>query len=258
MKTVIFAGGLGTRISEESYLKPKPMIEVGGRPILWHIMKLYEHFGHDEFIICLGYKGYAIKEYFLNYFLHNSDLTIDLASNDIHIHKKSSAKFKITLVDTLLNTKTAGRLKRIEKYIDEDNFFLTYGDGVANVDINKLKDFHFKNNKICTVTAVQTEGKFGALDISDNSVVREFKEKPKGDQNWINGGFFVLNKKVFDYLPKESDDIMWEDYPLDKLATDKELVAYKHDGFWKCMDAMRDKVVLEDMWKNDPKWKLWT
>lgn len=258
MKVVIFAGGMGTRISEESHLKPKPMIEIGSKPILWHIMKMYSHFGFNEFIICLGYKGYVIKEYFLNYFLYNSDVTIDLASNDIEIHKSFADNFKVTLVETGLETKTAGRLKQVQKYIGNETFMLTYGDGVADINMNALLDFHKQKGKIATVTAVQPEGKFGGMELSDSDDVVVFKEKPKGDGSWINGGFFVLEPKVFDYLQGDMNDVMWEDFPLENLASDNELSAYKHKGYWRCMDALRDKNVLEEAWKtNNAPWKLW-
>lgn len=258
MKVVIFAGGMGTRISEESHLKPKPMIEIGSKPILWHIMKMYSHFGFNEFIICLGYKGYVIKEYFLNYFLYNSDVTIDLASNDVEIHKSFADNFKVTLVETGLETKTAGRLKQVQKYIGNETFMLTYGDGVADIDINALLDFHKQKGKIATVTAVQPEGKFGGMELGDGDDVIVFKEKPKGDGSWINGGFFVLEPNVFDYLQGDMNDIMWEDYPLENLASDNELSAYKHKGYWRCMDALRDKNVLEEAWKSkNAPWKLW-
>jgi glucose-1-phosphate cytidylyltransferase len=258
MKVVIFAGGMGTRISEESHLKPKPMIEIGSKPILWHIMKMYSHFGFNEFIICLGYKGYVIKEYFLNYFLYNSDVTIDLASNDVEIHKSFADNFKVTLVETGLETKTAGRLKQVQKYIGNETFMLTYGDGVADINMNTLLDFHKQKGKIATVTAVQPEGKFGGMELSDRDDVIVFKEKPKGDGSWINGGFFVLEPKVFDYLQGDMYDVMWEDSPLENLASDNELSAYKHKGYWRCMDALRDKNVLEEAWKSkNAPWKLW-
>lgn len=258
MKVVIFAGGLGTRISEESNLKSKPMIEIGERPILWHIMKFYEAQGFYEFIICLGYKGYQIKEYFLNYFLHQSDITVDIKNNTTEIHKTESNNFKVTMVDTGLHTKTAGRLKRIESYIDEETFMLTYGDGLSDVDLKKLLKFHFKKNKIVTMTAVQPEGKFGSLEIDNEGEVQNFQEKPKGDGNWINGGFFVLNRSVFNFLDEYADQHMWEDEPMNKLVKASELSAYKHYGFWQCMDAMRDKVLLESLWKNKKaKWKIW-
>jgi len=257
MKVVIFAGGLGTRLSEETHLKPKPMVEVGGKPILWHIMKIYAAQGFNDFIICLGYKGYMIKEYFINYFYHNSDLTIDLDNNQVEVHGSNTENFKVTLIDTGLNTKTAGRLKRVEKYIDSDDFMLTYGDGVADVDLKKLYDFHKNHGKIATVTAVQPEGRFGGMEFQENGQVSAFKEKPVGDGHWINGGFFVLNKEMLSLLPDNCDNEMWEESPMDQLTSRNELVAFKHNGFWRCMDALRDKVILEDLWENDPKWKMW-
>jgi len=257
MKTVIFAGGLGSRISEESHLKPKPMIEIGEKPILWHIMKIYQAHGFNEFIICLGYKGYVIKEYFLNYFLHNSDIQIDLSSNSMEVLQSPEENFKITLVDTGLNTMTAGRLKRVQKYIGNEDFMLTYGDGVADVDLKNLVKFHQNHGKICTVTSVQPAGKFGVLETSESGVVEQFVEKPSGGGSWINGGFFVLKPEIFKYLDGNLDDIMWEQDPMLSLAKDRELVAYKHTGFWKCMDILRDKVELEKMWATEPKWKKW-
>ncbi|MGD9158482.1 MAG: glucose-1-phosphate cytidylyltransferase [Desulfobacteraceae bacterium] len=258
MKTVIFAGGLGTRISEESYLKPKPMIEIGEKPILWHIMKIFETQGFNDFIICLGYKSYIVKEYFLNYYVYSSDVTINLQTNSFEVHRSNTEKFRVTLVDTGVNTGTAGRLKRAQHYIGNEEFLLTYGDGVANIDLNKLLDYHHKHGKIGTVTAVQPEGRFGLLDIESDNHVKRFNEKIIGDGGWINGGFFVLRPEIFDYLPENSDQLMWEDYPLEKLTKDKQLSAFKHDGFWKCMDAMRDKSVLEQLWTSgQAKWKIW-
>lgn len=259
MKVVIFAGGLGTRLMEETEARPKPMVEIGGKPILWHIMKIYSAFGFNDFIICLGYKGYMIKEYFFNYFLHNSDITIELEKNHVQVHKTESESFKITLVETGLNTKTAGRLKRVEKYINEENFMLTYGDGLTDVNVSDLVEFHKKHNKLATVTAIQPEARFGGMELEDDGMVKIFKEKPKGDGGWVNGGFFVLKSEVFKYLDHPSiDDIMWEDMPLERLSKDRELVAYKHTGFWKCMDALRDKIELENLWNtNQAKWKIW-
>lgn len=258
MKVVIFAGGIGSRISEESHLKPKPMIEIGGKPILWHIMKIYEKQGFNEFIICLGYKGYVIKEYFLNYFMHNADVTVDLQNNQVEVHKTAANSFKVTLVDTGLHTKTAGRLKRIKSYLNEETFMLTYGDGLADVNINALLEFHKKNEKICTITAVQPEGRFGALETDEKGNVLLFHEKPQGDGNWINGGFFVVNKEIFNYLNEDADNQMWEDEPLTNLTKNDQLAAYKHYGFWRCMDALRDKVILENLWEtNQAKWKNW-
>lgn len=258
MKVVIFAGGKGTRISEESHLKPKPMIEIGGKPILWHIMKIYEKHGFTEFIICLGYKGYAIKEYFVNYFSHNADITIELQNNTIEVHNTKAENFKVTLVDTGLDTMTAGRLQKVEKYIQDDTFLLTYGDGVADVNITELVSYHHSHGKLATMTAIIPEGRFGTMDIADDGIVNNFKEKPKNDNHWINGGFFVLNKAIFNYLKQDMTAIMWEEEPLIKLTADKELMTYKHLGFWKCMDAMRDKEELEKMWdKGNAPWKIW-
>lgn len=258
MKVVIFAGGLGTRISEETETRPKPMVEIGGRPILWHIMKIYESYGFNEFIICLGYKGYVIKEYFMHYYLHNSDITIELKNNKVDVHFTNAESFKVTLVDTGLNTKTAGRLKRIRQYLDNEDFLLTYGDGVADVDLLKLVDFHKSHNKIATVTAVQPEARFGGMTIDPAGVVMNFKEKPTGDGKWINGGFFVLKPSVFEYLADDMDNVMWEDAPMENLTKDGELVAYRHTGFWKCMDALRDKIELENLWEsNNALWKRW-
>lgn len=257
MKVVIFAGGLGTRLAEETDIRPKPMVEIGGKPILWHIMKIYSHYGFNDFIICLGYKGFYIKEYFMDYYMHNSDMTIELHSNTVDIHFTQTESFKVTLVDTGSETKTAGRLKRVEKYVKDEPFMLTYGDGVCNVDINKLLAFHKQHNKIATVTAVQPEARFGGMDIDDNSQVHVFKEKPQGDGHWINGGFFVLSPAIFNFLGKDADDTMFENGPLEELSAKGELMAYKHNGFWKCMDAMRDKVELEHLWNTRPEWKVW-
>ncbi len=257
MKVVIFAGGKGTRISEESHLKPKPMVEIGGKPILWHIMKIYSAFGHNEFIICLGYRGYAIKEYFMNYFLHNSDVTIDIKNNAVQVHNTRAEDFKVTLVETGLETMTAGRLKRVQQYIGNEDFMLTYGDGVARIDINKLIDYHNSKNRIATMTAIQPGSRFGILEMDADDEVTAFTEKPKEDGAWINGGFFVLKPEVFNYLHDDADDIMWERQPLDDLAKDKQLTAYKHHGFWKCMDTLRDSIDLNTMWENKPEWKVW-
>jgi glucose-1-phosphate cytidylyltransferase len=258
MKVVIFAGGLGTRISEETDTRPKPMVEIGGKPILWHIMKMYSHYGYNDFIICLGYKGYVIKEYFMNYFLHNSDISIDLANNKMEILGTKSDNFKVTLVDTGLNTKTAGRLQQVKKYINNQDFMLTYGDGVCDVNINDLVKFHKENDKVATVTSVKPEARFGGMDLENSGVVNSFREKAQSDAQWINGGFFVLKPKVFDYLDGNMNNVMWEDGPLEKLTTDKELIAFKHSGFWKCMDALRDKIELNDLWEsNNGPWKNW-
>lgn len=258
MKVVILAGGLGTRIAEETETRPKPMVEIGGKPILWHIMKGYSHYGFNDFVICLGYKGYMIKEYFMHYYMHNSDLTIELGSNKVDIHFTNAESFKVTLVDTGVSTKTAGRLKRVQKYLDGKDFMLTYGDGVADVDLHELLAFHQSHGKIATVTAIQPEARFGGMELNSAGLVETFKEKPKGDGKWINGGFFVLKPEVFSFLEGNMDDIMWEDGPMEKLAGSRQLMAYKHQGFWKCMDAMRDKIELEALWQNNhAKWKIW-
>lgn len=246
MKTVILAGGLGTRISEESHLKPKTMIEIGGRPILWHIMTLYSHYGFNDFVVCLGYKGYVIKEYFANYVLHNADLTVDLKKGSIEYHATKHEPWRVTLVDTGSDTMTGGRLKRVAPYLDPDEpFFLTYSDGVADLDLRALADFHRTHGKDATVTAVAPPGRFGALEIVDGEVKR-FIEKPPGDQGLINGGFFVLSPKVIDRIA--GDETIWEQEPLTGLAHDGELMAYRHDGFWAPMDTLRDKNILESLW----------
>lgn len=257
MKVVLFAGGKGTRISEESHLKPKPMIEVGGKPILWHIMKQYSAYGHNEFIVCLGYKGYVIKEYFMNYFLHNADVTIDLQNNQLEVHNSKAENFKVTLVDTGLETMTAGRLKRVQQYVGNEDFMLTYGDGVSNVDMNAQLEFHKNHGKLCTMTVVQPGSRFGIINLNDQNHVTSFTEKPKEDGAWINAGFFILKPDVFKYLPQNSDPIMWEADPLVNLAKDGEIAAYKHSGFWKAMDTLRDNVELNTMWENNPLWKIW-
>ena len=258
MKVVIFAGGLGTRISEETGTRPKPMVEIGGKPILWHIMKTYSQYGFNDFIICLGYKGYIIKEYFMHYFLHNSDITIELGNNKVEIHGSNTESFKVTLVDTGLNTKTAGRLQQVQKYTGNEDFMLTYGDGVCDVDMKKLVNFHKQHNKIATVTAVQMDARFGGMDLDANGEVVSFREKAKDESKWINGGFFVLKPEVFKYLEGNMGEKMWEDEPLERLTEDHQLVAYKHKGFWKCMDALRDKLELESLWQNNQaKWKIW-
>ncbi|SMF67554.1 glucose-1-phosphate cytidylyltransferase [Paenibacillus uliginis N3/975] len=257
MKVVILAGGYGTRISEESHLKPKPMIEIGHRPILWHILKIYSSYGFNDFIICLGYKGFVIKEYFANYFLHESDVTFDFRNGNQNItHNHSAEPWKVTLVNTGIDTMTGGRIKRIQPYISNEPFFLTYGDGVSNVDIHKLLDFHKMNGRLATVTSTQPEGRFGILDIDDHSQVRGFQEKPKGDHSWINGGFFVLQPEIFNYI--EGDHTVFEKEPLEQLAKDGELTAYKHNGFWHPMDTLRDKNYLESLWANNKApWKVW-
>ncbi|SHK10641.1 glucose-1-phosphate cytidylyltransferase [Clostridium cavendishii DSM 21758] len=255
MKAVILAGGLGTRLSEETELRPKPMVEIGGKPIICHIMNIYSHYGINEFIICCGYKGYIIKEYFANYFMHMSDLTVDLSSGDITYNNSKAEPWKIMIIDTGYNTMTGGRIKRIKDYVGAETFMLTYGDGVADIDINKLLEFHKSNGKIATVTAVQPAGRFGALSI-ENNMVNTFMEKPDGDGTWINGGFFVLEHEVFDYI--KDDSTIFEKDPLENLAKDNSLSAYKHKGFWSPMDTLKDKNMLEDMWqKGEAKWAMW-
>jgi len=256
MKAVILAGGLGSRISEESFLKPKPLIEIGNMPIIWHIMKIYSHFGIKKFIICCGYKGYLIKEYFANYSLHSSDVTIDIHKNKINVHKKNAEDWQITLVDTGEDTLTGGRILRIKNYVDED-FLLTYGDGLANINIKKLIQFHKSNKKLATMTAVQPLGRFGIIEINKkNNLIENFIEKPNGDGSWVNGGFFVLKKNIFKFL--KDDTTIWEREPLEGLSRNKELCAFRHDGFWFAMDTMRDKNYLDNLWnlKKAP-WKLW-
>lgn len=259
MKVVILAGGLGTRLMEETESRPKPMVEIGGKPIIWHIMKIYAAYGFNDFIICLGYKAHVIKEYFLNYYLYNSDVTIELEKNNIEVHFSNSESFRVTLVDTGINTNTAGRIQRIEKYIKEDNFMLTYGDGLANVNINELLKFHLNHGKLATLTSIQTPGRFGNIEMNEvDGSVKYFVEKPVGDGVWINGGYFVLNSKIFRYLKGDMDDIQWEKKPLLDIANDGQLVAYRHHGFWKCMDAMRDRIELEQLWSsNNAYWKIW-
>lgn len=256
MKVVILAGGLGTRISEETEIKPKPMIEIGGMPILWHIMKIYSSYGFNEFIICVGYKGYIIKEYFINYFLHLSDITVDLANGQVDIHKHKSENFKVTLIDTGINTQTGGRIKRVKDYINNTTFMMTYGDGVSDININELLKFHKFKKKLATVTAVRPPGRFGSIKLSKDDVVRSFEEKPAGDNSWINGGFFVLEPKVLDYI--KGDETYWERDPLGNLTKDRELLAYKHTGFWKPMDTIGDKRELERLWNSGKApWKIW-
>jgi glucose-1-phosphate cytidylyltransferase len=257
MKVVILAGGFGTRISEESHLKPKPMIEIGERPILWHIMKMYSHFGFNDFIICLGYKGYYIKEYFAHYFLHECDVTFDFReANEQIIHTHSAEPWKVTLVNTGVDTMTGGRVKRIRPHVGNETFMMTYGDGVSDVDITTLVAFHRSHGKLATITSVQPGGRFGALDLSEDSHVRGFQEKPSGDGGWINAGFFVLEPRIFDYI--EGDHTVFERAPLERLAKDNQLVAYKHFGFWQPMDSLRDKTQLEQIWKSgNARWKVW-
>lgn len=256
MKVLILAGGFGTRISEESDIKPKPMIDIGGKPILWHIMKHYSSYGHNEFVILLGYKSYVIKEYFANYYLHNSDVTIDTANQSMEIHNNYSENWKITLIDTGLHTMTGGRVKRAKNYVGNEPFLLTYGDGVSDVNLDELVAFHKKHGKKITMTSIQPEGRFGALKIEDDNKISSFLEKPKGDGAWINGGFFVCEPAVLDYI--ENDETIFERDPLENLAKQGELYSFKHEGFWKCMDTLRDKNQLNEMWDSGKaKWKTW-
>lgn len=257
MKVVILAGGRGTRISEESHLKPKPMIEVGDHPILWHIMKSYSHYGYNDFVLCCGYKGFVIKEYFNNYFLHMSDVTFDFSNNNgMSIHHNIAEPWRVTLVDTGMDTMTGGRVKRIQKYIGNEPFMLTYGDGVSDIHIDELVRFHKAHGKAATITAIQPEGRFGALDIDAADHVTNFIEKPKGDGSWINGGFMVLEPEVFDYL--EGDETVFEQDPMRHLAENGQMCAYRHTGFWKPMDTLRDKVYLDSLWNNgEAPWKIW-
>ncbi|WP_148409089.1 glucose-1-phosphate cytidylyltransferase [Murimonas intestini] len=257
MKVVILAGGFGTRISEESHLKPKPMIEIGERPILWHIMKEYSYYGFNEFVICLGYKQYIIKEFFADYFLHTSDITFDLAKNEMKVHNNYSEPWKVTLVDTGLNTMTGGRIKRIKEYVKNDTFMMTYGDGVSDINVRDLLEYHKKNGKIATLTAVNVGQRFGVLDISgkDNSI-RAFREKAESDGSRINAGYMVLEPAIFDYI--DGDNTVFEQEPLRALANMGELCAYKHNGFWQCMDTQREKEKLEKMWATgQAPWKVW-
>lgn len=254
MKCVILAGGLGTRISEESHLKPKPMIEIGGLPVLWHIMKIYSHYGINDFVICLGYKGYIIKEYFANYFLHMSNVTFDMARNLMEVHERYAEPWRVTLIDTGSDTLTGGRLRRVRDYVGNEDFCFTYGDGVTDLDIGALLEFHRAHGKKATVTAIQPPGRYGALDMDGNSV-RSFQEKPVGDGAWINGGFFVLKASVFDYI--EGDQTSWESRPLQRLAQEGELKAFQHTGFWQAMDTLRDKTQLDELWNANPPWKVW-
>jgi len=256
MKVVLLAGGLGTRISEESHLKPKPMIEIGGKPILWHIMKIYSAQGVNDFIVCCGYKGYVIKEYFANYFLHMSDVTFDMAKNAMEVHQRNVEPWRVTLVDTGEETMTGGRLKRVANYIGKDDFCMTYGDGVADIDLARLLAFHREHRALATVTAVQPPGRFGALNI-DAQHVASFEEKPHGDGGYINGGFFVLSPKVIDYI--DDDATTWERGPMETLAKQGQLAAYPHHGFWHAMDTLRDKNQLEEMWQSGrAPWKVWS
>lgn len=256
MKVVILAGGFGTRLSEETVIRPKPMVEIGGKPILWHIMKIYSHYGFHDFIICLGYKGYMIKEYFSNYFLHMSNVTFDMRHNSMEVHERYVEPWRVTLVDTGNETMTGGRIKRIAPYLDNETFMLTYGDGVSDVNIAELFSYHQKNRKLATLTATLPMGRFGALDIDTSDRVCSFKEKPGGDGSWINGGFFVLEPQVLDLI--RGDEIIFERDPLEQLARKGELIAYRHSGFWYAMDTLRDKNHLESLWQSGKApWKVW-
>lgn len=258
MKVLVLAGGYGTRLSEETEIKPKPMVEIGGKPILWHIMKIYSHYGYNDFVILVGYKGYQIKEYFTNYFIHQSDVTVDTKTGKIEIHNNSSEPWKVTILDTGLDTMTGGRIKRAQNFIGDKSFLLTYGDGVADVNISKLIEFHESHGKSMTLTSAQPEGRFGALKIENGDQVTDFLEKPKGDgDNWVNAGFFVCEPKVFDYIT-EGDETVFEQKPLQNLAKDGEVCTYKHKGFWMPMDTLRDKKLLQSLWdtKKAP-WRVW-
>ena len=257
MKVVILAGGYGSRLSEETDIRPKPMVEIGGQPILWHIMKMYSHYGHTDFIVLLGYKGYIIKEYFSNYFLHQNNITIDLGSNSIEIHNNSTEQWKITLLDTGVDTMTGGRVKQAQEFVGSERFMLTYGDGVSDVDMDKLLAFHEQHGKAITMTAVQPDGRFGTFEADADGAVSSFLEKPKGDGSWINGGFFVCEPTVFDYIA-DSPATVFEKEPLQTLAADNELFSFYHSGFWKCMDTLKDKNELIEHWDSgDAKWRSW-
>jgi glucose-1-phosphate cytidylyltransferase len=256
MKVVILAGGMGTRISEETVVRPKPMVEIGGKPILWHIMKIYSHYGYNDFVVCLGFKGYMIKEYFSNYFLHMSDVTFDMKHNSMEVHERYAEPWKVTLVDTGTDAMTGGRLKRVAHYIGNETFMVTYGDGVSNVNIAELVAYHRKHGKTATVTATQPSGRFGALNLDETNKVNFFQEKPAGDGSWINGGFFVLEPKMLGLIA--GDSTILEKEPLERLAHDGQLVAYKHDDFWYAMDTLRDKNHLESLWQaGTAPWKVW-
>jgi len=258
MKVVILAGGLGTRLGEETEFKPKPMVEIGGKPILWHIMKIYSHYGFNDFIICCGYKGYLIKEYFLNYYMHNADMTVDLSNNDVEFHNSGAEPWKVTLVDTGLNTMTGSRIKRIQSYVGNEPFLMTYGDGLGDVNIPALLEFHKQHKKLVTMTTVELKSRFGAIAFNEDNVeVMTFQEKPQGGEGWINGGFFVLQPEIFDYI-SNCNDVIWEKAPLETIAKEGQLAGYKHHGFWKPMDTLREKIEFETLWnENRAEWKLW-
>ena len=256
MKVLLLAGGMGTRLSEETDVRPKPMVEIGGKPILWHIMKLYSKFGYNEFIVLLGYKGYHIKEYFANYFIHQNDITVDLRTNKLDIHNNNSEPWRITLLDTGAATFTGGRIKRARPYVGNEPFMLTYGDGLSNIDMTAQLAFHNNHGKAITMVSVQPDGRFGTFESKEGGEVTQFLEKPKGDGSWINGGFFICESKVFDYIP-DGDEIVFEEQPLGNLASDGEMFAYKHKGFWKCMDTLRDKMELNQLWDSgNVPWKV--
>ncbi len=256
MKVVILAGGLGTRLSEETVVRPKPMVEIGGRPILWHIMKIYSHYGFNDFVICLGFKGYMIKEYFSNYFLHMSDVTFDMRTNSMEVHQQHAEPWKVTLVDTGAGSMTGGRVKRVAPYLENETFMLTYGDGVANVNVDELLRYHKSHGKPATVTSTQPSGRFGALNMGEDGKIHSFQEKPAGDGSWINGGFFVLEPSIIDRIA--GDGTIFEKEPLEGLAHDGQLMAYKHAGFWQPMDTLRDKQHLEELWSSGrAPWKIW-
>jgi len=257
MKVVILAGGLGTRLSEETEFRPKPMVEIGGFPILWHIMKVYSFYGYNDFIICLGYRGYIIKEYFANYFMHMADVTFNLQTNEIEVHEKKAEPWRVTVIDTGRDTMTGGRIKQIKKYVGDETFMVTYGDGIGDVAIDKLVDFHSRHGRIGTMTVVQPSGRFGSLEIDDNDHVKNFREKPRDDGAWINGGFFVFTPDIFEYI--EGDKTVFENEPLINLSYDDELIAYRHTGFWKAMDTLREKKELETMWTSGrAPWRIWS
>ncbi len=257
MKVVILAGGLGTRLGEETSIKPKPMVEIGDKPIIWHIMKIYSHYGFNDFIVLCGYKGQCIKRYFANYYLNNSDITIDMRSNRVDVHYNEIEPWRVTLIDTGVETMTGGRIRRIKKFVENETFMLTYGDGVSDVNIAALLECHKKSGKIATLTAVRPTARFGVVNVADDGSVLNFKEKPSGDGVWINGGFFVLEPQVFDYIP-EGDSVVWEREPLERLSADGQLNAYVHSGFWRPMDMLKDKKDLNEMWdKGEAKWKVW-
>ena len=257
MKVVLLAGGFGTRLSEETNVRPKPMVEIGGKPILWHIMKIYSSYGFNEFVVLLGYKGYHIKEYFTNYFLHQSDVTVDLKDNSMEVHNNHSEPWKVTLLDTGLHTMTGGRIKKAQDFIGEESFMMTYGDGVSNININELIKFHKTHGQAVTMSSVQPDGRFGALNINNENKIKEFREKPKGDGNWINAGFFVCNSEVFDYIDSD-EGVVFEEAPLQRLAQDGKLYTYKHTGFWKPMDSLKDKSDLNKLWNDgEAPWKVW-